>query len=150
MLVFLRRGIAVVYNGNEIADNAVGSIFMPNDRRMDRTRINWARVLQPVGMRRLAHIRALAKLRHENPVFADGTQEWITEGDSQGALAFVRRLGDKAVFVAGNLTSKPVAFKPGNGVALDALQKPMMADRFKVDADGTVRLDPYGFVVQEL
>jgi len=150
VLVFLRRGIAVVYNGNEIADNAVGSIFMPNDRRMDRTRINWARALQPVGMRRLAHIRALAKLRHENPVFADGTQEWITEGDSQGALAFVRRLGDKAVFVAGNLTSKPVAFKPGNGVALDALQKPMMADRFKVDADGTVRLDPYGFVVQEL
>ncbi len=43
VLVFLRRGIAVLYNGNEIADNGIGSIFMPNDRKRDRTRVNWAR-----------------------------------------------------------------------------------------------------------
>ncbi len=75
VLVFLRRGLTVVYNGNEIADNVKGSIFMPNDRKRERTRINWARALMIPGQQRLAHIRALAKLRHENPVFADGTQE---------------------------------------------------------------------------
>ena len=150
VLVFLRKGIAVLYNGNEIADNGLASIFMPDDRRMERKRVNWARAVQPSGKKRLAHIRALSKLRHENPVFADGTQEWITEGEEQGAVAFVRRLGDKAVFVAANLASKPVAFKPGNGVALDASKKPMLSEGVKVDAGGTVHLGAYGFVVQEL
>ena len=115
VLVFLRRGLTVVYNGNEIADNVAGSIFMPNDRKRDRTRVNWARALQPSGKKRLAHIRTLAKIRHENPVFADGTQEWVTGGERQGALAFVRRLGDKAVFVAANLTGKKVEFKATTG-----------------------------------
>ena len=155
VLVFLRRGIAVLYNGNEIADNGIGSIFMPNDRKRDRTRVNWARALQPSGKKRLAHIRTLAKLRHENPVFADGTQEWVKGGESQGTLAFVRRLGDKAVFVAANLTGKSVEFKatlgetpvvPANG------RKPgiLMAERGKLAADGTCSLGPWGYVVVAL
>ena len=171
VLVFLRRGIAVLYNGNEIADNGMGSIFMPNDRKRDRTRVNWARALQPSGKKRLAHIRTLAKLRHENPVFADGTQEWVTGGESQGALAFVRRLGDKAVFVAANLTGKNVEFKAmereprsvaANGraacpqAAADGalgITRPttaLLAERGELAADGTCRLGPWGFVVVNL
>ena len=155
VLVFLRRGLTVVYNGNEIADNVKGSIFMPNDRKRERTRINWARALMIPGQKRLAHIRTLAKLRHENPVFADGTQEWVKGGESQGALAFVRRLGDKAVFVAANLTHKPVEFKatlgetpvvPANGHQPGIL----MAEHGTLAADGTCSLGPWGYAVVEL
>lgn len=67
----------------------------------------------------------------------------------------MRRLGDKAVFVAANLTGKPVEFKatldetpvvPANG------RKPgiLMAERGKLAADGTCNLGPWGFVVVEL
>ncbi len=155
VLVFLRRGLTVLYNGNEVADNVKGSIFMPNDRKRERTRVNWARALMIPGQKRLAHIRTLAKIRHENPVFADGTQEWVKGGENQGALAFVRRLGDKAVFVAANLTGKSVEFKstvgetpvvPANGHQPSIL----MAEHGTLAADGTCSLGPWGYVVVAL
>jgi glycosidase len=145
VLTFLRRGLPLVYNGNEIADNSLNTFFAPvEDTGRARKTVDWARALQPAGQKRLALIRRLAKMRHENPVFADGTQEWVTEGEAHGAIAFVRRFGGKAVFVAANLTDKDVCFKVGvKGRGL------LLAERGELVADGTCRLGRWGFVVVE-
>ena len=86
-------------------------------------------------------------------MFADGSQEWVTAGEKAGAIAFVRRLGDKAVFVTANLTPKPMAFTPfdpESGVKIDPKKAPMLAEGFTSDVGGVVRLAPYGFVAIEL
>ena len=154
VLTFLRRGLPLVFNGNEIADNSLNTFFAPvEDKGRARKTVDWARALQPAGQKRLALIRALSKLRHENKVFADGSQEWVTAGEKAGAIAFVRRLGDKAVFVTANLTPKPMAFtpfSPESGVKIDPKKTPMLAEGFAADARGVVRLGPYGFVAMEL
>ena len=154
VLTFLRRGLPLVFNGNEIADNSLNTFFAPvEDKGRARKTVDWARALQPAGQKRLALIRALSKLRHENKVFADGSQEWVTAGEKAGAIAFVRRLGDKAVFVTANLTPKPMAFtpfSPESGVKIDPKKKPMLAEGFTADSHGVVRLGAYGFVVVEL
>ena len=147
VLTFLRRGLPLVFNGNEIADNSLNTFFAPvEDPGRARKTVDWGRALQPAGQKRLALIRSLAKLRHENKVFAEGTQEWVTAGEKDGAIAFVRRLGDKAVFVSANLTRGNVEFKAdvkgGGGV--------LLAERGELAADGTCRLGPYGFVVVDL
>ena len=145
VLTFLRRGLPLVYNGNEIADNALNTFFAPvEDPGRARKTVDWARALQPAGQKRLALIRTLSKMRHENPVFAEGTQEWITAGEAQGAIAFVRRLGDKAVFVAANLTGKDVEFKAD--IRPRSLST-ILAERGELTADGVCRLGSWGFVV---
>ncbi len=147
VLTFLRRGVPLVFNGNEIADNAMNAILISVDNplRANKT-VDWARALQPAGRKRLAHIRALAKLRHTMPVFADGSQAWVTGGESQGAVAFVRRLGDRAVFVAANLHNEPVEFSAGS-MRPAAGAKPLLAESGELGADGVCRLGPYGHVV---
>ena len=154
VLTFLRRGLPLVFNGNEIADNSLNTFFAPvEDPGRARKTVDWARALQPAGQKRLALIRALSKLRHENKVFADGSQEWVTAGEKAGAIAFVRRLGDKAVFVTANLTPKPMSFTPfdpESGVKIDPKKAPMLAEGFTADARGVVSLAPYGFVAIEL
>lgn len=147
VLTFLRRGVPLVFNGNEIADNAMNAtlISVDNPLRANKT-VDWARALQPAGRKRLAHIRALAKLRHTMPVFADGSQEWVTGGESKGAVAFVRRLGDSAVFVAANLHNEPVEFSAGS-MCPTAGAKPFLAESGELGPDGSCRLGPYGFVV---
>ena len=151
VLTFLRRGIPLVFNGNEIADNSLNTFFAPvEDVARARKTIDWARALQPAGQKRLGLIRTLAKMHHDDPVFYDGTQEWITAGEKAGAIAFVRRKGDRAVFVSANLTPKPVSFKPEGGVKLDSGKTPMLAEGFKAGEDGACRLAPYGFVAIEL
>lgn len=147
VLTFLRRGLPLVFNGNEIADNARNSFFAPVEHpaRAYKT-IDWARAVQPAGQKRLALIRALAKLRHDDPVFYDGDMDWVTAGEAKGAIAFVRRLGDRRVFVTANLTPNAVAFTPEN-VALADGQKAMISENARV-ASGAVQLGPYGYLVQ--
>ena len=148
VLTFLRRGVPLLFSGNEIADNSLNTFFAAvEDVGRARKTVDWARALQPAGQRRLSLIRELSRLRHDNPVFADGSQEWVTAGEAQGAVAFVRRLGDRAVFVAANLTAAPVEFpsgvKPVTGVS------PLLADGGEITADGLCRLGPYGFIAAE-
>ncbi len=146
VLTFLRRGLPLVFNGNEIADNSLNTFFAPvEDKGRARKTVDWARALQPAGQKRLALIRALAKLRHENKVFAEGSQEWVTAGEKDGAIAFVRRFGDKAVFVTANLTNKDIQFNAG----VKGGGRVLISERGELSADGTCRLGPYGFVVVE-
>ena len=150
VLTFLRRGLPLIFNGNEIADNSLNTFFAPvEDIARARKTVDWARALQPAGRKRLALIRTLAKMRHERKIFADGSQEWMTEGERQGAIAFVRRAGETAVFVAANLTDKDVSFAvPGTVPKADVA--PLLAERGKVAPDGAVSLGPWGYVVVEL
>ena len=72
VLTFLRRGLPLVFNGNEIADNSRNSFFAPVEHpaRAAKT-VDWARAVQPAGQKRLALIRRLAQLHHDDPVFYD-------------------------------------------------------------------------------
>lgn len=110
VLTFLRRGLPLVFNGNEIADNSLNSFFGPVEHpaRAAKT-VDWARALQPAGQQRLALIRKLAKMRHEDPIWSEGTMEWVTDGEPNGIIAFTRTLGSRKVLVAANLTNKPVS-----------------------------------------
>ena len=107
VLTFLRRGLPLLFNGNEIADNANNSFFGPVEHpaRAYKT-VDWARALQPEGQKRLELIRKLSKMRHEDPVWSEGSMEWVTDGESNGIIAFTRTLGARKVLVAANLTNK--------------------------------------------
>ena len=147
VLTFLRRGLPLVFNGNEIADNSLNTFFAPvEDVARARKTVDWARALQPAGRSRLECMRNLARLRHERPVFADGAQEWVPGGEAKGAIAFVRRLGGDAVFVAANLRDAPVEFH-ASGVTPMHGTKPLMAYRGELGADGMCRLGAWGYVV---
>lgn len=110
VLTFLRRGLPLVFNGNEIADNSLNSFFGPVEHpaRAAKT-VDWARAQQPAGQQRLALIRKLAKMRHEDPIWSEGTMEWVTDGEANGIVAFTRTLATRKVLVAANLTNKSAA-----------------------------------------
>ena len=113
-----------------------------------RKTVDWARALQPAGQKRLALIRKLSTLHREEPLFYDGTQEWVTNGERKNVVAFVRRHGGRAAFVAANLRPTATAFIP-KGVKLDPAKKPILSENVTVEKDGTCRFGAYGFIVQE-
>ena len=107
VLMLLRRGLPLIFNGNEIADNSLNSFFGPveHSARAART-VDWARALQPAGQKRLALVRKLVKMRHEDPIWSEGEMEWVTDGEPNGIVAFIRTLGARRVLVAANLTNR--------------------------------------------
>ena len=149
VLTFLRRGVPLLFNGNEIADNSLSTFFAPvEDVGRARKTVDWARALQPAGQNRLELIRDLARLRHDEKAFSDGTQEWVTAGEAQGAVAFVRRLGDRAVFVAANLAPTHAEFDAGISPLPGA--KPLLACAGDLLLDGLCRLGPYGYIAADI
>ena len=72
----------------------------------------------------------------------------MADGEKQGVVAFVRRAGGKAVFVAANLTDKAASFSVKD-LSPNA-DKPLLAENGKVSSDGTVTLGSWGYVVVEL
>ena len=149
VLTFLRRGLPLVFNGNEIADNARNSFFAPVEHPARAYKaIDWARAVQPVGQKRLALIRTLAKMHHDDPVFYDGEMDWVTDGEAQGVVSFVRRLGDRRVFVSANLTANDVSFRPGDQ-KIGPSAKRLLVERFEILPDGACKAGPYGFAVLE-
>ena len=108
VLTFLRKGLPLVFNGNEIADNSLNSFFGPVEHPVRAAKtVDWARAVQPAGQRRLELVRKLAKMRHEDPIWSEGTMEWVTDGEANGVIAFTRTLGARKMLVAANLTGKP-------------------------------------------
>ena len=149
VLTFLRRGLPLVFNGNEIADNSLNTFFAPvEDVARARKTVDWARALQPAGRKRLALIRALADLRHRDALFQDAPMEWVTDGEASGVIAFTRHADGRRAFVAANLTRKTVEFVPSK-VSLDKKRKPILSYGFSFNAEA-VRLGPYGYVVVEM
>ena len=148
-LMFLRRGLPMLFSGNEIADNSQSTFFAAvEDIGRARKTVDWARALQPEGKKRLGHIRALAKLRHEDPVFSEGSQEWIQAAEECGSVAFLRRLGGRIVLVAANLDGQGGAFQTGFVPASETAS--LLSDGGELCADGYCRLGRHGFFVCEV
>ena len=72
----------------------------------------------------------------------------MTDGEAQGVVAFVRRLGDRAVFVAANLRNGAAEFRAG-AVRAKRGASPLLAEGGELSDDGVCQLSPYGFVVKD-
>jgi len=138
--LFLSRGIPVLYNGNEVADNAMMSFFGPveDPRRAFKT-VDWARALQPEGQKRFALLQKLAELRKNEPALADGSMEFVTTSAPEQILAFTRTGSDGSkLLVLVNTTGKDVCFHTG----LKPAGGPILCEAME---DG--HAGPYGFGV---
>lgn len=118
--LFLSRGVPVVWNGNEIADDGEVSFFGPVEHpaRCART-VDWSNALTARGMARLATIRKLAKLRRETPALAVGTMKFVENTCPGRVLSFVRTAPDgKRVLVFVNLSPASAAVR-AEGISVD-------------------------------
>ena len=146
VLNFLRRGIALVFNGNEIADPAENSMFAAvEDTERPFRSVDWGRALQPDGQRRLALIRRLAELRHTEKVLRDGSQVWLDTTAPDSVIAFKRCLEDGTVaYVFGNVKGEPVEFRLSSGTLPTSVSN-MLSSAAEIRGD-VVKLGAWGYL----
>ena len=147
VFTFLRRGIALVFNGNEIADSAENTMLAAvEDMSRPFRSVDWGRALQPDGQKRLTLIRRLAELRHTERVFQDGSQDWLDTTAPDAVIAFARRLADgTTAYVFGNVKGTEVSFSL-QSATLPAAVKELLAHAAERRGD-TLTLGPWGYWV---
>lgn len=145
--LFLRRGLPVLYNGNEVADDSLMSFFGPVEHpARARKTVDWARALQPAGQKRLALARKLSELRHSVPAFARGAMDCLDTSLPERTLAFARTAPDGSrVLVVVNPSGQPAEFTVDG--ASPAAAAPLLAGGCAPGAHGAFRAAPYSYWV---
>lgn len=104
--IFLLDGIPMVYNGQEIADDAPHNIW--SNRFYGNQHVNWGRALTDAGRRRLELVRRLTAFRHAHPALFDAPVVWLGTGLPETVYAFRRVLPEGDVTLAVNVGGKAV------------------------------------------
>ena len=136
--VYTMRGEPFLYNGNEIADGNVHSIYA-NRYHGGNMVIAWQNALTADGQARLALVRQLDALRRAQPALHDGSMTFLP-AQNDSILAFMRETDGQRLACVVNMRAEAAAFTLesasgilfGCGAAL---------------SENTVTLAPYGFAV---
>ncbi|NLE56171.1 MAG: DUF3459 domain-containing protein [Lentisphaerae bacterium] len=146
-LIFTLNGMPMVYNGQEVADDAPHSIYA--NREYGRLFINWSRALTQAGKDRMDLLRKLTAFRHRLPALFDAPLRWLESSAPEQVFAFSRSLPEGNVFLAVNVAGETAetawdsALQPREVIAASAgVEWPTTADGHR-----RLRLPPRGFVI---
>ena len=130
-------GVPFLYNGQEIADTALHSIWGNRFYGRDRL-IDWSRAMTPEGKARFALLRKLIELRHVQPALSEGSVTWLSHDRRDAVLAFSRNCPAQNLIVAVNCRSVPLS------VRIDI-------DITRARDGGMLKADllPYGFLIAQ-
>ena len=141
-VIFMLNGMPMLYNGQEVADDAPHSIFA--NREHGRLSVNWARAVTPLGRSRLELVRRLTALRHAHPGLFDAPVVWQETSEPSATLAFTRPLPEGWLTLAVNVTGRAGA------VSLPEAQsggRLVLSSAGVELAGGVVSLPAHGFAI---
>ena len=142
--IFTLDGVPMVYNGQEIADTAPHSIW--SNRTHGKWGIDWSRAFTRDGEHRLALVKALARLRHDNPALFDAPTEFLETDHPDEVYAFRRPLSDGQAFVtAVNISAREVTVRVPAG-----LKVRLAGPKATLSADGTLVLGAKNWAVMSV
>ena len=140
-------GVPMVYTGNEIADEAVLSMFANrfHPGKFDATDRSPAHKREPAAERRAALVRQLNALRRGDDIFSRGEVTWIDSDAPDAVIAFRRTLGERRAWFAANLRNEPVSVRiaePFSGSFGNAL-----VSGAEMPAEDRLSFAPHGFIL---
>ena len=146
-LIFTLNGMPMLYNGQEVADNAPHSIYA--NREHGRLFINWSRALTQAGKDRMDLLRKLTAFRHRLPALFDAPLRWLESGAPDQVFAFSRSLPEGNVFLAVNVAGETAETAWDSALQPQEVIVASAGVEWLATADGhrRLRLPPRGFVI---
>ena len=144
-------GVPFIYNGQEVADTAVHSIWANRFYGADK-RIDWSRAMTEDGIRRFELLQKMIKIRHTNNALTHGTVNWLQHDQPEHILAFTRNVenGQNLLVIANchDVTTKvnlSGILKSNTAAALQTCNAVWQANGDTLTAE----LQSYGFLLIE-
>ena len=143
-------GIPFIYNGQEIADTAMHSIWANRDHGANMI-IDWSRAMTETGRKRFALLQRLIALRHTNPALTQGKVNWLKHDQEDHVLIFTRTIENgQRLLIAANCHDIPVQVNLSGEFA--TINNPLFEHNTASEwKNGTLHLclQPFGFTLLE-
>ena len=150
--LFTLDGIPMIYNGVEIADNALHHIFSNRDHAKMCT--DWSNMATERGKKRFAFMKELVKLRKELPALVNTWATYIDNSAADDIVSFVRTHGNQVLVSITNTRNTAKKFTVDVSKFKNrSLYTAHMERGAKFTKNGDkleVELQPFGFVLVEL
>ena len=143
---YLLDGIPMVYCGNELADSANHSMFA-NRFHMGKYEVTDRRGLEKLdySIRRQEIMKRLNALKLESDILCYGSTVWVDNSAPEKVFSFSREYGGKKIVFIGNISCEKAAFRfntePGG--------RALFTNGAEKISDGTIELEPRGYIVLE-
>ena len=135
-------GVAFLWNGYEVCDNAENSMFS-NRFYGRRNYINWSRAFTKDGLRRTEFIKKIHRLHHEADAIVNGKIGWVLNSTPDEVVSYVKESDKQKLLIVVNTKNKAVeteVFEPYNAAQI------LMS--YGIDMENRkVRLAPYGYMI---
>ena len=140
-------GIPMVYCGNELADEAVLSMFANrfHPGRFETTRRDDAAKNTPEARSRRGLVKQLNALRKEDIRFRDGKTVWIDHDRPDSVIAFSREYGGKKLWFIANTGRESVTVTLDGAIPADA-EKTIVSGA-EVKSETSLCLKGHGFIL---
>ena len=143
---YLLDGIPMVYCGNELADSANHNMFA-NRFHMGKYEVTDRRGLEKLdySIRRQEIMKRLNALKLESDILCYGSTVWVDNSAPEKVLSFSREYSGKKITFIGNISCEKAAFRfntePGG--------RALFTNGAEKISDGTIELEPRGYIVLE-
>jgi glycosidase len=136
---FTLDGVPLLYNGQEIGDTSLQSIYA-------RYPVRWEGACLPKAKAKFAFHQKLCQLRRTEPALATGETAWLDNDQPDAVVSFTRRAGKDEIVTIASLSNRKVKVQVASSAKLESL----LASGAKVDtAQGRaeLNLEPFGYFV---
>ncbi|MFA6545764.1 MAG: hypothetical protein WCS99_15205, partial [Limisphaerales bacterium] len=136
---FTLDGVPLLYNGQEIGDTSLQSIYA-------RWPVRWEAACLPKAKAKFAFHQKLCQLRRTETALSGGEVVWLDNDQPDAVLSFLRRAGGEEIVTVASLSNRRVHVR----VALPEKFNLLLADGANVgSAAGTSALDleAFGYVI---
>ena len=143
---YLLDGIPMVYCGNELADEAYHSLFA-NRFHMGRFETTDRRGLETLdySLRRQEIMKGLNALKLESDILCYGSTVWVDNSATEKLLSFSREYNGKKITFIGNISRE----KAASEFNAEFGGRVLFSNGAEKISDGTIELEPRGYVVLE-
>lgn len=143
---YLLDGIPMVYCGNELADEAYHSLFA-NRFHMGRFETTDRRGLETLdySLRRQEIMKGLNALKLESDILCYGSTVWVDNSAPEKLLSFSREYNGKKITFIGNISRE----KAASEFNAEFGGRVLFSNGAEKISDGTIELEPRGYVVFE-
>lgn len=143
---YLLDGIPMVYCGNELADEAYHSLFA-NRFHMGRFETTDRRGLETLdySLRRQEIMKGLNALKLESDILCYGSTVWVDNSAPEKLLSFSREYNGKKITFSGNISRE----KAASEFNAEFGGRVLFSNGAEKISDGTIELEPRGYVVLE-
>ncbi|MCX6909429.1 MAG: alpha-amylase family glycosyl hydrolase [Verrucomicrobia bacterium] len=128
---FTLDGVPLLYNGQEIGDTSLQSIYA-------RWPVRWEAACLPKAKTKFAFHQKLCQLRRSEPALTSGEVVWLNNDQPDAVLSFLRRSGNEEIVTVASLSNRKVNVQ----IALPGKFNLLVSDGAKLGAaSGKLTLD---------